>query len=590
MELKIFLKNSCFALLFVNFSACSDKNESSKDAEIANEISVTSDVLEKGFSFASIEGFVNLVQITSSYSSYKMGIEYSTDSSFKNAKQNTTQELVGRKIIVDLFDLEPNELYYYRTFVHANNVYYYGETRSFKTNDLPNVTSMISIENITLTSAYVKGLCNENLLQDSREKYKIGIAWSETKSKLVDDGNFNFKETGVYYGKIDGKIEKLKAGVNYYVTTVIISNKKSKIANVQEFTTIPLGDGNIKTGEAYDITLTSAKLSATSTFTYLPSMVYKFHYSTDSNFKTYMTTSSTTDLSKESFVEITNLEPNTQYYYYVYATVEDYSFTSDINSFKTKNPKDYLITGEAKNVDITTATLTGYTSISQLYANNNMGITYGILYSNDKNLTSAKRITSEEKDGLISVEITGLSSGTQYFYAVYAIINNSIYESEIKSFTTISNTNTFNEYDSLWEYIKLFGDKDNPVPFDDMLSGGFLYVEFVEKESDVLEIDDMWVEGYIVGYVKSRSMDTTVFDAGSVSSNIVIAESKGENNFEKCVPVQLSNSSKSNQETRAALNLKDNPNVLGKKVKIRGDIGKYMGVVGVKNAKECEFE
>ena len=54
MELKIFLKNACFALLFVNFSACSDKNESSKDAEIANEISVTSDVLEKGFSFASM--------------------------------------------------------------------------------------------------------------------------------------------------------------------------------------------------------------------------------------------------------------------------------------------------------------------------------------------------------------------------------------------------------------------------------------------------------------------------------------------------------------------------------------------------------
>lgn len=588
MEFKLFLKIALSASLFLNICACSDKNESSKDSEIANEISVTSDVLEKGFSFACIEGFVNLVQITSSNSSYKMGIEYSTEPSFKNAKQNITQELVGRKIIVDIFDLKPNEVYYYRTFVHANNVYYYGETRSFKTNDLPNVTSMIGIENITLTSACVKGLCNESLIQDFREKYKIGIAWSVTKSELADDGNFNFIETGVDNGKIDGKIEKLKAGVNYYVTTVIISNKKSKIANVQEFTTIPLGDGNIKTGDAYDITLTSANLSATSTFTSLPSMVYRFHYSTDSNFKTYMTTSSMTDLSKESFVEITNLEPNTQYYYYVNATVEDYSFTSDINSFKTKNPKDYLITGESKNVDNTTAILTGYTSISQLYAKNTPEITYGIMYSNDKNLTSAIRMTSEEKDGLISVDITGLSSGTQYFYAVYAIINNLIYESEVKSFTTIPNT--FKGYGSLQEYIKHFGDKDNPVPFDDMLRGGCLYLEFVQDESDVQEIDDMWVEGYIVGYVKSRSMGTTVFDAGSVATNIVIAETKDEYDFGKCVPVQLSNSSKSNQETRAALNLKDHPNVLGKKVKIRGDIAKYMGVVGVKNAKEYEFE
>ena len=148
----------------------------------------------------------------------------------------------------------------------------------------------------------------------------------------------------------------------------------------------------------------------------------------------------------------------------------------------------------------------------------------------------------------------------------------------------------YHGYYTIFEYMSYFGNFDSPVPFEDMLSGGFLYVEFVEKESDVLEIDDMWVEGYIVGYVKSRSMGSTVFDTGSVATNIVIAESKGENNYEKCVPVQLSNSSKSNQETRAALNLNDNPNVLGKKVKIRGDIAKYMGVVGVKNAKGYEFE
>lgn len=148
----------------------------------------------------------------------------------------------------------------------------------------------------------------------------------------------------------------------------------------------------------------------------------------------------------------------------------------------------------------------------------------------------------------------------------------------------------YHGYYTIFEYMSYFGNYDRPVPFEDMLSGGCLYVEFVQRESDVLEIDDMWVEGYVVGYVKSRSMGTTVFEAGSVATNIVIAESKAENSYEKCVPVQLSNSSKSNQETRAALNLKDNPNVLGKKVKIRGDIGKYMGVVGVKNAKECEFE
>lgn len=142
---------------------------------------------------------------------------------------------------------------------------------------------------------------------------------------------------------------------------------------------------------------------------------------------------------------------------------------------------------------------------------------------------------------------------------------------------------------TLFDYISYFGNFEHPVPYEDMLSGGCLYVRLVENEYDLQEIDDMWVEGFVVGYVKSRSMGTTVFDAGSVATNLVIAELASENDYKKCVPVQLSNSSKSNQETRAALNLKDHPNVLGKKVKIRGDLAKYMGVVGVKNAKEYVF-
>lgn len=142
---------------------------------------------------------------------------------------------------------------------------------------------------------------------------------------------------------------------------------------------------------------------------------------------------------------------------------------------------------------------------------------------------------------------------------------------------------------TLFDYISYFGNYEHPVPYEDMLSGGCLYVRLVENEYDLQEIDDMWVEGFVVGYVKSRSMGTTVFDAGSVATNLVIAEQASENDYKKCVPVQLTNSSNSSKMTRADLNLKDNPNVLGKKVKIRGDLAKYMGVVGVKNAKEYVF-
>ena len=150
----------------------------------------------------------------------------------------------------------------------------------------------------------------------------------------------------------------------------------------------------------------------------------------------------------------------------------------------------------------------------------------------------------------------------------------------------------YHGFESIIDYISYFGNYSTPVPFEDMLKGGCLYVEFVEKDEETAtftKLNEMWMEGYVVGFVDGRSMKSTVFDAGDVATNIVIAERKGEWEVEMCVPVQLPNSSKSNKETRAALNLKDHPEVLGKRVKIKGDIAKYMGVAGLKNAKQYEF-
>ena len=150
----------------------------------------------------------------------------------------------------------------------------------------------------------------------------------------------------------------------------------------------------------------------------------------------------------------------------------------------------------------------------------------------------------------------------------------------------------YHGFESIIDYISYFGNYSTPVPFEDMLKGGCLYVEFVGKDEETAtftKLNEMWMEGYVVGFVDGRSMKSTVFDAGDVATNIVIAERKGEWEVEMCVPVQLPNSSKSNKETRAALNLKDHPEVLGKRVKIKGDIAKYMGVAGLKNAKQYEF-
>lgn len=107
--------------------------------------------------------------------------------------------------------------------------------------------------------------------------------------------------------------------------------------------------------------------------------------------------------------------------------------------------------------------------------------------------------------------------------------------------------------------------------------------------TDVLTLDNpgttSWTKGYIVGYVKGSNMNACVFEVSdSIASNIVIAATANETDIAKCVPVALPSG-----EVRSALNLKDNPSLLGKEVSLYGELVKYMGVKGVKNVSKYQI-
>ncbi len=97
----------------------------------------------------------------------------------------------------------------------------------------------------------------------------------------------------------------------------------------------------------------------------------------------------------------------------------------------------------------------------------------------------------------------------------------------------------------------------------------------------------VWVTGYIVGYVEGESFATGAhFDADGceVKTNLLIATSNAETNVENCIPVQLPSG-----DIRAALNLQDNPDNLGKEVKLYGYVLKYFSVAGLKNVTDYLF-
>lgn len=89
---------------------------------------------------------------------------------------------------------------------------------------------------------------------------------------------------------------------------------------------------------------------------------------------------------------------------------------------------------------------------------------------------------------------------------------------------------------------------------------------------------DKWVTGYIVGYSSGIDASTSAkFTADSANDlNVLIAESASETDVTKCIAVGLPAGT-----TRTAINLKDNPGNLGKKVMVKGTISTVYKIPGV---------
>lgn len=99
-----------------------------------------------------------------------------------------------------------------------------------------------------------------------------------------------------------------------------------------------------------------------------------------------------------------------------------------------------------------------------------------------------------------------------------------------------------------------------------------------------------WVEGYIVGYVPAAKYADAVFEivegATVSASNLLLAPSADVKDGAQCIPVQLVSGS----DARKALNLKDNPGNLGKKVKIEGSLEAYFSQPGLKTPTNFVIE
>ena len=105
------------------------------------------------------------------------------------------------------------------------------------------------------------------------------------------------------------------------------------------------------------------------------------------------------------------------------------------------------------------------------------------------------------------------------------------------------------------------------------------------RETGASGMKQNFVGGYIVGCIPQnyRKISRMVFAPANVETNIVIADSPDETDYNECIAIQLSTSTSNQQEARAALNLAYHPENIGVFIIVHGTITSYMGTLGMKN-------
>lgn len=99
---------------------------------------------------------------------------------------------------------------------------------------------------------------------------------------------------------------------------------------------------------------------------------------------------------------------------------------------------------------------------------------------------------------------------------------------------------------------------------------------------------NVWVTGYVVGVVDGDSVldDSKFEEPFTTKTNILIADQPDEKRANYVVAIELPEGS----QFANALNLVDNPDLLGKRIRVIGDIRYYLGVNGVINITGYSIE
>lgn len=335
---------------------------------------------------------------------------------------------------VDVLNLYPDSEYYYRSYIVNNSVVVYGDIKSFRTPTISSIFRTLDAGSISETKGIIKAALDTNEL--AYNSFNYGFRWGEQENNmhntvLVD--NLSDKEYSF-------QMEGLSIGKEYFFQAYCLFNNHEYVSEIKSFVTNQYSV-EVSADSATNITEYKAtfhgKLDIKS-IEQPENKVWFQYYETD-----YPSASQTVEsvLNEDGTFDaiVTGLKMNTSYKYIARAKVFGKTKSSNSITFSTNNPIKELSIDDASEVSQTKATLKGRVAFSNIEdVNKNVWFCYDNQLYSDKSVLSSRHRTlcTPDSDGSIHVNIQSLSPNETWYYMACAKVNDNMFYSDIKSFTT----------------------------------------------------------------------------------------------------------------------------------------------------------
>ncbi|MBQ8593427.1 MAG: fibronectin type III domain-containing protein [Bacteroidaceae bacterium] len=408
-----------------------------------------------GFRYALSKDALEGITIPEGYINYGNGYYYNPQTGDyisipTNSSKTVSANIENNVFTAKLTGLNANKTYYYHTYAKVDGAELTGEVKSFTTKSLDGYLSIEEAEDVTFTSATIKGKTTlESLYKDSYPTIRYQLQYATNKSYLEYSYDWDYVTPTLSSEILTASLNRLNEGTTYYYRLQVQVDGTYLYSDIKEFETKYASDYYLSTGDATNITMTTAKVEGITKLSEIypstSSITYYVHYATSvSNLESsYSSNRKSVTASKDGDnlkASISNLSSNQTYYYRVVAYVDNEYVYGATRSFTTKSEKDYLSTGEATNITMTTADIAGTTTLSDIYPSSSL-IEYYVHYATDRSYftystSHRKSVTAIKEKNNLKATLPNLTIATTYYYCIVASVNGIQILSDIKSFTT----------------------------------------------------------------------------------------------------------------------------------------------------------